>query len=256
MDTYTAEALPVGESAEVAPGVVVERRCFLTLAAAAFGVAGFSERADARGRRHPPAHMGVCTEGRITLEEFLAEVVPVARELKADTSAVGEDRYLHTLASFAVRLGAVAPPEMRPSGQGPNTFIGVSWGGDPFVVLHWRMDPGAVVRLHAHTYGNVVTVGLEGRARVRNFETLATPDFESSAPVRLRLTNDQLLSPGRINLVPLSHGFVHGFQAGAAGARGLDITTRLRDKRPTPYLDVGEDPVDGENRVYEGRWTE
>ncbi len=248
MDTYTAEALPVGESAEVAPGVVVERRCFLTMAAAAFGVSGFSGRVDARARLHP--------ERRITLEEFLTEVVPVARELKADTSAVGEDRYLHTLASFAVRLGEVALPEMHPSGQGPNTFIGVSWGGDPFVVLHWRMEPGAFIRLHPHTYGNVVTVGLEGQARVRNFETLAAPDFESAAPVRLRLTNDQLLTPGRINLVPLSHGFVHGFQAGAAGARGLDITTRLRDKRPTPYLDVEENPVDGENRIYTGRWTE
>ncbi len=50
MDTYAAEELPVGESAEVAPGVVVERRCFLTMAAAAFGVSGFSGRRSSRAR--------------------------------------------------------------------------------------------------------------------------------------------------------------------------------------------------------------
>lgn len=240
-----AEGIPIGQSAEVAPGVVVERRSFLGLAAAAFGLA--STRGAGLGQDPGPI---------LSLEEFLEEVVPVARELKQDPSPVGEDRYLLTLASYAVRLGDVAQPEWRPSGQGEDTFIGVSWVGDPFIVLHWRMEPRSRIRLHAHTYGNVVTVGLEGQAQVRNFETLDEPDFDSSQAVRLRLTTSQILAPRSINLVPLSHGFVHGFQAGPQGARGLDITTQLRERRPTPYLELEETPVEPEDSIFMGRWTE
>ena len=235
--------LPCGESAEVAPGVVVERRSFLAVAAAAF--AGGGSRALAAQSAEP-----------VSLERFLEEVLPVARELVGDVSQVGEDRYLHTLASYAVTLGDIALPAMRQSGQGEGTEIGASWVGDPFVVLHWRMQPNAEIRLHAHTYGNVVTVGLDGSARVRNFETIEEPDFGSEEPILLRRTNDQVLLPGRINLVPLSHGFVHGFRAGPAGARGLDITTRLRDRQPTPYLDVEAEPTDAAAAVFRGHWTE
>ena len=32
------------------------------------------------------------------------------------------------------------------------------------------MEPGTIIRTHAHTYGNVVTLGLEGSLRVQNFE--------------------------------------------------------------------------------------
>ena len=192
----------------------------------------------------------------LSLEEFLEEVVPVARSLKEDTSAVGQDRYLHTLASFAVRLGDVAAPEWRSSGQGENTFIGANWAGDPFVVLHWRMEPGSVIRPHAHTYGNVCTVGLEGRARIRNFETLGPPEFESRETVLLRETARQQLTAGRISLVSLQHGYVHGFEAGPEGARGLDITTRLHDRQPTPYLELEEEAVDAGGGVFRGRWTE
>lgn len=241
-----AEAIELGETREIARGVVVQRRSFLGLCAAAFGA----------GAARPALSAALAQEGaRITLDEFLDEVVPVARELVRDTSAIGEDCYLHTLAAHAVALAAVAAPELRPSEQGEGVTIGSHGPGNPFVVLHWRMAPGSVIRLHAHTYGNVVTVGLEGRARVRNFETLEPPDFASAEPVRLRCTTDQVLTPGRINLVPLSHGFVHGFEAGPEGASGLDITTRIRDKAPTPYLDLEDTALDPKAAVFRGRWT-
>jgi len=192
----------------------------------------------------------------VSLERFLEDVLPVARELVGDVSPIGEDRYLHTLASYAVALGDVAAPELRASAQGEGVEIGASWAGDPFVVLHWRMRPGAEIRPHAHTYGNVVTVGLEGRARVTNFETVEPPEFASDEHVLLRRTTDQILLPGRINLVPLSHGFVHGFRAGPEGARGLDITTRLRERQPTPYLVLEEEPVDAAAALFRGYWTE
>ena len=215
----TETHLPIGSETEVDPGVVLERRSFLGVCTAAL----LTPHSPTRVLEAPGG------EPRLSLEEFLAEVLPVARELKAGLGAnpdrSPEDRYLHTLASYAVRLGDVPVPEMRPSSQGGETEIGASWVGDPFVVLHWRMAPGSAIRLHAHTYGNVCTVGLEGRARIRNYETVEPLDVTAEGPVELRRTTDQLLGPRRVNLVPLSHGFCHGFEAGSEGARGLDITT-------------------------------
>jgi hypothetical protein len=247
--TNRSHALPsLGELVPTDEGVTVERRSFLGLAAAGF-LAPRSPR------------MVLPREGQephLTLEEFLEEVLPVARELK---SALGarpqrslEDRYLHALAAHACRLGDVAPPELRPSSQGKGVSIGASWAGDPFVVLHWRMAPEATIRLHAHTYGNVCTVGLEGEAHVRNFETVDPLDVTEEGPVMVRRTTEQHLDVHGINLVPLSHGFCHGFSAGPAGARGLDITTRLAERKPTPYLVLDDEPVDVDAGLYRGRW--
>jgi len=227
----------------------VERRSFLGLAASALlasrtGGTSLGPKDD---------------EPSLTLEEFLEEVLPVARELRAELSARParrpEDRYLHTLASFAVRLGEVAPPErMNPTSQGEGVEIGANWGGDPFVVLHWRMPPNSVIRVHAHTYGNVCTLGLEGRARIRNYETVEALDTSVSEPVVLRQVADSRLDGGGVNLVPLSHGFCHGFEAGPEGARGLDITTRLAERQPTPYLELEEGWVDRGAGLVRGRW--
>lgn len=241
------DEVPEGETAEVAPGVVVERRSFL--AAAALALAG----AALPGRAENP--LPKSRTERWTLEEFLAAALPVARELVRDTSAAGQDVYLLTLASFAVRLGDVAAPEMKDSGQGAGTFQGFHPSGPPVAVLHWRMAPGSSIRFHPHTYGNVCTLGLEGEARVRNFEMAGARDFEARGTIRLRRTNDQILGPGRTNLVSLEHGYVHGFTAGPLGARGLDLTTKIREKGPFPWLEVGETPVDAARGIFEGRWV-
>jgi quercetin dioxygenase-like cupin family protein len=232
------------------PARGLERRSFLGAAAAALG-------ATALGDRHlSPLLRG--PETRLTFPEFVRAFGPVAKELVGDTSRLGEDRYLHTLASYAVRLVDVPVPEMRQTskGDGPRNFMGVNDGGedDPFVVLHWRLEPGARIGLHPHIYGNVVTLGLEGEARIQNYETVGAPDFDRRDPFQVRKIHEQILRPGEINVVPLSHGYVHGFVAGPAGARGLDITTRIRPKRPTPSLEVSPKAIDAARGVYEGTW--
>ncbi|MFT5290772.1 MAG: hypothetical protein ACI8QS_001696 [Planctomycetota bacterium] len=242
-------AEPLGEAREVEPGVVVERRSFMGLCSA--GLLAL------RGPR--PVFVAPKDEPHLSLEEFIGEVLPVARELKKKLEAKpqrsAEDRYLHTLASFAVRLADVETPELRPTTQGEGVGIGASWVGDPFVVLHWRMDPGASIRPHAHTYGNVCTVGLSGRARVRNFETVAAFDPKVKSAIALRQTVDQFLGPRDINLVPLSHSFCHGFNAGPEGARGLDITTKLAERQPTPYLALDESSMDRNSGLLRGTWV-
>jgi hypothetical protein len=220
----TAE-LELGEERVVAPGVWVERRGVLaSVAGLLLGIPG-SALAQAPG-------------ADMAYDQFLAEVTPLAKALLADTSIVGQDRYLLTLASVAVRLSDVEQPAMRDSGQGagPGTFIGANPGGEVFTVLHWRMEPGSEVRRHAHTYGNVVTLGLAGAARVQNYEVVGARDYATAGPFIARKTKDQWLTRHGVNLVNLERDYIHGSRAGPEGARGLDITTRLRPKAPTPYL--------------------
>lgn len=242
-------------SPEVAgePGCTIERRHLLTFASSVLLGAAATVR---------PAFAALADEvlatpasERIGLDAFLAEVVPVAKALVADGSAVGQDRYLHALAMAACRLADLQPPELRPSGQGEGASIGVHPGGDPFVVLHWKLEPGARIRPHAHTYGNVVTVGLAGDCVVRHWDVEGERHADAGRPVRVRCTRARRLVFGGIDLVSLEHDCVHGFVAGELGARGLDITTRLRDKQPTPYLDLGQGDEARVGEVFETAWV-
>jgi len=191
------------------------------------------------------------------LDAFLAEAIPLAKDLVGDTSRAGQDRYLHALASLAACLGDVPVPEMRENtnqSSPAKTFIGANECDAPFTVLHWRMEPLARIGLHPHIYGNVVTLCLEGEVRIENYEMVRERDFDAREPFPVRRTNDQVLEKGGLNLVSLEHGYVHGFEAGPAGARGLDITTRIREKRETPSLVVGR-ALEAERRIFEGRWV-
>jgi hypothetical protein len=248
-DEGTIEELEIGETVEVSPGVIVERRCFLKSVALAIGTLSIPGVATAQ--------LGRSNE-RLTYEEFLKEVVPLAKKLVSDTSLAGQQRYLLTLASYAVRMADAPVPAMRDSGQGAGggTSIGAIPGGDPFIVLHWRMEAGSIIRPHAHTYGNVITLALEGEVRVENFEMVGARDFDAKGTFKARKTHSQLLTPGQVNLVNLETGYIHGFQAGAQGGRGLDITTRIKARRETtPYLNLSKKPVEIEPGVYEASWA-
>ena len=243
----------------------VDRRSFLELAALGFGGALLPRHPLVTGLRGPfvrSPQSGLSQSGlsrsELTFEEFLAEAVPVARELVKDTSRIGEDRYLHALASHAVRLRDVPVPELRDNTFSPDakarTWIGANEADAPFTVLHWKLEPGAEIRQHPHLYGNVVTLCLEGEVRVRNFECVGVPDFGTKETLRVRRVADQVLQPGSINLVPLEHGYTHGMVAGPEGARGLDITTRTKEWRPTPTLEVSEEPLEEGGAIFEGWW--
>jgi len=226
-------------------GVTVERRGFLGLAAA--GILG--------GPRALYAAVEAGDDGSMSLEQFLEEVAPMAKRLVADDSALGQDAYLHAIASYAVKVAETAQPEFRPTSQGKGVGIGVHPGGDPFTVLHWRMEPGSRIRRHAHTYGNVVTLGLVGEAVVENWEVIGRRDYETKSNFRARCTVRQVLRQHDINLVSLERNYIHGFVAGPQGAEGLDLTTRLRNKQTTPFLETDAEPVDAASGVYEARWV-
>src|SRR5262245_13276493 len=237
-----------GAGAPPASGLRLARRPLLGFLAAA----GIGARLGAR------THRTQMTEGgaELDLEGFLAEAVPLARDLVGDTSRAGQDRYLHSLAALAAGLHGVPVPEMRETtnpASPARTFLGVNECDAPFTILHWRLEPGARIGLHPHIYGNVLTVCLEGEVRIENYEMVDGRDFDTQEPFRVRRTNDQVLLPGAINPLNLEHGYVHGFTAGPEGARGLDITTRIKPKVSTPTLVVAE-PLDERRAIFQGRW--
>ena len=243
----------------------LDRRSLLGLAALGLGNELSRGLWPARARlAMGAAHAGGMNSSRseLTFEEFLEEAGPGARELVADTSRIGEDRYLHALASHAVRLRDVPVPQLRENtakGDRAKTWIGANDPPEsieevPFTVLHWKLEPHAVIHQHPHLYGSVVTLCLEGEIRVRNYECVDAHDFDTKDAFRVRQVTDQVLQPGGINLVPLTHGYTHGFVAGPQGARGLDITTRTRDRRSTPNLEVSPQPLEPGGAIYEGRW--
>ena len=223
----------------------IARRPLLGLLA----VAGVAARLDARAQEKTP-------DAGLDFEDFLAEAVPLARELVEDTSRAGQDRYLHSLAALASGLRGVPVPEMRETSKDSSarTFLGANECDAPFTILHWRLEPGARIGLHPHIYGNVLTLCLEGEVRIENYEMVDARDFDAKEAFRVRRTNDQVLLPGAFNPLNLEHGYVHGFTAGPEGARGLDITTRIRPKRSTPTLVVSPQPMDERRAIFEGRW--
>lgn len=235
--------LPFAEPVSPAPGLVLARRGFFGTVAAACATAALPGAATTWRSR--------TGEHDWTVEQFVKEVTPVCKELLADLSARGQDRYLLTLAAYAVRLGPVPVPEARQTGPGHR--IGSNHGPDPFTMLHWLLEPGAVIRPHAHTYGNVVTLGLTGEALVANYEQKGTPDYERDEEVEVVRVQEQVLRPGDTNLVSLERHYVHGFTAGPAGASGLDITTRIVPRRKSPTLLVGA-ARDAQARTFAARW--
>ena len=237
------------EEVEVSPGFFVTRRNVLT------GLGGL-----ATGLLGPVGLVAQEPGNGPTFDQFLERANAIARRLVADDSLTGQDHYLRSIAALAAGLHSVPIPEtFNPTDQGltPESYrIGFNPGGDPFRVLHWRLEPGAICRPHAHTYGNVVSLCLDGMARVRNFEVVGEPDYAFGGTFQVRKTVDQMLTSGGVNLVSLHRNYIHGFVAGPDGARGLDITTPLKPRpdHGTPYLSVRDRPLDEFRQTYEASW--
>ncbi|MDH3440528.1 MAG: hypothetical protein OEM63_07240 [Gammaproteobacteria bacterium] len=247
-----AADLPGDAEVEIAPGFFIARRNFL------IGLGGLAAATLSPGDLR--AQDANTVAAAPSFEKFLQSANATAKQLVADTSATGQDHYLHTIAALAAGLHSVPLPErFNPTDQGltPEAYrIGFNPGGNPFRVLHWRLEPGAICRPHAHTYGNVLSICLEGMVRVRNYEVDGEPDYEFGGTFHVRKTVDQLLTNGDVNLVSLHRNYIHGFVAGPGGARGLDITTPLKPRpdHGTPYLSVGDRALDEFRQTYEATW--
>jgi len=251
MTQYSNEPLPLDEEVELSPGFIVKRRSFM----AVFGGMSLVMFPGMFAR----AAIEEIVDNNISFDQFLAEANPLAQKLVGDTSLSGQDRYLRSIAALTAKLQDIPiPVRWNNTGQGlkaEDYKIGVNPGGNPFTVLQWRLEPGAICTPHVHEYGNVVSIGIEGAVRISNYVSTGTFDYENSGTFQIIKTVDQILTPGSANLVPLD--MIHGFQAGPEGARGLDITTRLKPKpeRSTPYLSIAMAPKDEFNGIYDASWA-
>lgn len=243
---------------EIAPGFFETRRRMLLLPLLAVPViSGFAGRARAAQMGANETKTGSLT-GSLDWDSFVKQCVPVARELHKDSSAPGQEAYLHWLASMIARARVDEIPKAKLGRFGslqPPVSFGVSYRGAPFFIVEWKLDPGAFLPPHCHPNASVCTVGLEGEARIRNFEINGqAPEFSSRQSFLVRETHNEVIGQGRINTLSAKRDNIHTFQAGPLGARGIDISTYHGPDVGFSFLDIEAKPRDVEARIFEAGW--
>jgi hypothetical protein len=229
------------------PGVHIERRqiLWMTAAGAAALLLGRTARA-ADG-----------AAGRLDWDAFVAESTRTARSMLEATD-FDADAYVQRLASIAVRLSGVPDtPLVRFEKLEPKVYFAPSFRGVPFVVVQWRLEPRAILPPHCHPNASVCTLGVEGEARVRNFELAAdAPAFDSGAKTsfEVRETHDEIVAAGRVNTLTPARDNVHCFEAGDRGARGIDISTLHAAQKGFSFLRIDPKAKDERRRTHEATW--
>lgn len=252
------------ENTEIAPGVFIERRFFLrsSLIAAATALL-LSSREAANAVQATDAHndslesaeaAALISSGSLSWEEFISEAVPVAQQLLKE-NGTDFDNYLYRIASIAVRLRAAPETKLYPLGVVPDINLAPSYKGPPFAVIQWKMEAGAIFPPHNHPNYSVCTVGLEGEARIRNYEVLGeAPAFSSKKSFRVRQTHDEFIAAGRVNTLSPARDNIHRFEASRQGARGIDITTLHGAELGFSFIEMADKPLDAGQRIYEAAW--
>ncbi len=240
----------IPESNELAPGVTVERRAMF-----------WAPLAIAAAMLRPAQTAGAATlSPPLEWDDFVRQCPADAAEFARDTSEMGQDAYLHRIATWAVRLQSAPATKLGAyGGLEPKVEFGPSYRGVPFAVIQWRMAPHAILPAHCHPQASVCTVGVEGEARLRHFEIQGkAPAFDAGVktPFLMRETRSQIISQRRISTLSSTRDNIHYFEAGDSGARGLDITTGYGGDGSFSFVGFQPDkPMDAKRRLYEAVWT-
>ena len=243
-----------------APGIHIERRSLLWLPLFASCTTLLSGAARP-GQETPPARAGAASPGAfapLSWEDFAERWRALALELVGGP-AEHDESYAAQLAGLMARVPLDALPRLeRPRGSGNGLHAGPSSFLKPCVTVEFRMDPGAVLRLHNHPPQVVVTLCAEGEARYRHLELEgeAPPCTAVGGAFRARETRAGVLAPGRTTALTRLRDGIHGFAAGPRGARIVDFTVATTaDIETFSYVDLSDAPVDPDRRVFAGRWT-
>src|SRR6202167_1962994 len=236
----------IPDTHELAPGVTIERRAIFW---APLAVAAAMLR---------PAQAATAS-APLEWDDFIRLCPADAAAFARDASEIGQDAYLHRIAAWAVRLKAAPDTKLGAfGGLDPKVEFGPSFRGVPFVVIQWRMAPRAILPAHCHPQFSVCTVGMEGEARLRHFEIHGpAPAFDSGAktPFLMRETRSQIVTPRRISTLSTTRDNIHYFEAGDAGARGLDITTGYGGDGSFSFVAFQPDkPKDPKKQLVEAVW--
>ena len=237
----------IPDTNELAPGVTIERRAIFW---APLAVAAAMLR---------PAQAATAS-APLEWDDFVRLCPADAAEFARDASEIGQDAYLNRIASWAVRLKAAPDTKLGAfAGLDPKVEFGPSFRGVPFFVIQWRMAPRAILPAHCHPQFSVCTLGMEGEARLRHFEVHGpAPAFDSGVktPFLMRETRSQIVAPHRISTLSSTRDNIHYFEAGDAGARGLDITTAYGGDGSFSFVAFQPDkPKDPAKQLFEAVWT-
>ncbi|MFK7742312.1 MAG: hypothetical protein AB8H80_18505 [Planctomycetota bacterium] len=248
------------ENVEVADGVVIERRRLFWLSAASVSALLFGA-GSARGQGPKPQkdserkkqERQQPASGELGFDEFLQQVFPLARRLVA-SDGKDEDAYLMTIAAALTRLRDPKAPlrdamrsfarEHRQDGE---RF--------PLSAVSMKLKPGKGFAHHDHLDYNGVIFGVDGEARIRNYDFVGdVPAIDSGESFEVRETRDDLVLPGRISTLGRTRDNIHDLVAGKNGARLLDVFTFYSKKATSRFLDVEAKPRDAEARIHEASW--
>ncbi len=235
---------------EIAPGVTVERRGLFKIGGAAAALLLASPLL--RGQEKVKKAAQKAGSGKISMAEFVAEAEPLAKEL-VDADEPNEDAYLMHLASLLCKLdnapafegrGGERPVQMSRNHRSPH-----------FAVMQIKMAEGSSLPFHDHYEYNGVILGLEGAVKVRSFEMVG----EELRPGRdekfeIRETATATLTKGRLSTLSRTRDNIHDLRGGEGGGRVLDIFTFFPDNGGSKYMEVEDEPVDAERKVYKASW--
>lgn len=249
---------PSQDSKEVVPGFSEMRRWILSAPASIAAAFILGRAAVAIGSPSTGTPSDSDVDAKLDWASFIKACEPIARELHKDASASGQEAYLHWLASTIMRARANEIPRAKMGRFGtlePAIRFGVFYRGHPFFIVEWQLEPGAFLPPHCHPNASVCTLGLEGEARIRNFEVVGeAPEFSSRQTFLVRETHNEIIAPGRINTLSSKRDNIHTFQAGKSGARGIDISTYHGPEVGFSFLDIAATPREPERRTFDAVW--
>lgn len=223
----------------------IERRAFLMVpgAAAVAALVGL--------RREAAAEAGA----GLSFDDYVARVGALAQATIAD-AARNEEAYLHEVAALSSRVERVPDATL---GQPFKGIIrtGLNYRGSGIVVVQWAMEPGLVYPAHNHPNYNGVTLGIDGECRIRNFTPVGElPDRASAARFEVRLTQDQVLTPGRVvSVMSTERDNIHTLRTFSRPVRGIDVMTLVGKHVGFSFVVIDEKTRRGDE-VFDAAWGE
>jgi hypothetical protein len=191
-----------------------------------------------------------------TWDDFVKRTTSVAKELYG-AGDYDEDMYVYRLSAEAAQAPDVPPGSkmIRLGKLDPPFEFGPVYRGAPIVIVQWRLAPNAWLPAHNHPHYDVVTVGVEGEAVITHYEVDGdAPPFDAATKFTVRRSRETLIAPRRLSPLTSTRDNIHTFRAGAKGARGFDIITRMGKDIGFSYLDIATKPLDAQRATYEAAW--
>ncbi|MEQ8954914.1 MAG: hypothetical protein RL120_12345, partial [Gammaproteobacteria bacterium] len=165
------------------------------------------------------------------VDEFIDAAAQMASALKSDDSRAGQDAYVAYIADAVDHIRNVSRDGLATNswkGFDPGVFLGELGRNRAFFIVHFALEPGALLPPHCHPRTSVCTLGIEGQARLRHFDPpVDVPDYKTNRDTEFLVTETRRvdLQAGTTSTLTEQRDNIHLFEAGPQGARGIDVTT-------------------------------